>query len=88
MSGPLDVLAVLDQAAAALKYAGARREGVGRVIEARAAVAELVEADRALDAADAAYGRAKTGAPRNVAWDAVLAARKRRAEALAKFGEG
>lgn len=53
---------------------------------ARATIAELIAADREFDAANDAYSSAKTGKPRNDAWDRVLAARERRQAALANVG--
>lgn len=40
----IDVLAVMDKAAAALRFAGAKQEGVQEVIDARDAMRELIEA--------------------------------------------
>ena len=54
--------------------------------EARAAVAELVEADREYDAARLAMNSAMTWGESEAAWDRSLAAFNRRAAALAKFG--
>lgn len=50
--------------------------------QARAAVAELIESDREYDAAHAAYAQARTGAPRNAAWERVVAAKARRHAAI------
>lgn len=53
MSG-VDVLAVLEQAANALNYAGANRKGIDSILMARAAVAEVIAKAQALADAVAA----------------------------------
>lgn len=52
----------------------------------RAAVAELIAANHAEYAAQAAYDRAATGTARNEAWAALTAARNRRVMALSRIG--
>lgn len=55
--GGVDVLAVMDGAAQAIEREWAMYEGAGRLVEARAAVAELVvEANRLLKGVDTVNG--------------------------------
>lgn len=83
MSAPVDVLAVM-------RRAGFHCEGLGSIaqdiIDARAAVAELIAANHAEYAAQAAYEKAVTGTARNEAWAALLLARERRVIALSRVG--
>ena len=96
----VDVLAVLDRAASNAaaerdmhdandnKPEGDRWEELRADLRAsEKAVAELIAADRLLDKTQAAYDRASAGRMRNDLWADVLAARQRRAAALAKFTE-
>lgn len=87
-------LAVMDQAAAALKYAGAKREGIDSIIEARATMAELVAADREYEEARRDWDRATGSDPKSLQdeeWlriaDRFEAACMRRLKAMDKFGE-
>lgn len=57
-----------------------------QIIGAREVFAELIEADREFDAANAAYSAMTAGTQRNAAWDRVLAAKERRQAALSAFG--
>lgn len=87
MSGPVDVLAVL-QAYRELRIktqSAAMSEHDGSLLsidDAIAAVAELIDADCEFDAAHLAYSAAKTGKPRNDAWARVFAAIDRRHAAM------
>lgn len=85
MSAQIDVLAVLDEFVVVVGDEFGNDPAV-RLREARRAVAELVEADIMLDRTQEAYDRAAAGCIRNDLWDDVLAARKRRAAALARVG--
>jgi hypothetical protein len=98
MSAPVDVLAVMDQAAATLGWDGTEirangdEEGAERyfkqadaIREARAAVAELIEADHELDAARQALWESGglDGVERAAALNREIDAKERRAAALA-----
>lgn len=86
--GVVDVRRALGQADVALGVAGLWQQNIFRLQlrAAAVAVAELIEADIMLDRTQEAYDRAAAGCIRNDLWDDVLAARKRRATALANVG--
>lgn len=90
MSGPVDVLAVLGQVIApdgeAYGVAWSDEAVRQQVREARAAVAELIEATEREYAAESAYVGALGATNRNDKWAAVEIARKRRRAALARVG--
>jgi len=91
VSAPVDVLAVLDEVQDWLYRSSESRGDDDRaeaVKQARAAVAELIEANIEFDAAHMAYSAAKTGKPRNDAWARVVAAVDRRHAALARVAGG
>lgn len=84
----IDVLAVMLQSADALKYAGARRAGIDSVLEARAAVAELIAADEEYDKASDAFDAAINTEASTECWNRLTRAKKRRAAALARVQGG
>ncbi len=90
MNAPVDVVAILRQSAELLRNEAGRSESTGLHIaaaeaeEARAAVAELVEAGKELIAAQQYYD--EIDAPGGHHWDRLCAARSRHAAALARVG--
>lgn len=87
MTRPVDVLAVMDRQlefTVASDYSGASDDHRD-LLAARAAVAELIEADRDFDAAELELGNAKYG-PYTKRLSRYTAAEKRRAAALANVG--
>lgn len=87
MSTPPQKLPPLD----VLTYAAAHGLwGLGafgkQILAARDVFAELIAADRELDAANAAYGAMTAGTQRNEAWERVVAAKARRQAALEALG--
>jgi len=82
MANKIDVLAVLDFLASH-DWDGDELPGNEAVAEARAAVAELIEADKAFDIAMDDY-HSTAPAHRGKRWPAVTVARERRAAALAR----
>lgn len=88
MSGPVDVLAVMDAAIDNLQSAGYIGNTIG-MKESRAAVAELIEADQEYDAARAAHASAHGRGRHHELLGARTrfdAARARREVALANVG--
>lgn len=79
MSGAVDELAVIDGVldAELLPDTEARQMSA-----ARTAMGELIEADIEFNAAYMTYQAAKTGKPRNDAWDRVLSAIDRQNDAM------
>lgn len=77
-------LVVMDESAVIADFEGANGHA-NKLREARAAVAELVEADLEYDEARLAMNSATTLEESEAAWDRSLAAFNRRAAALAKF---
>lgn len=86
VSAPVDVLSLFDTLIDECVCGDHNCEGCLHLVDARLAMAELIGADVEYNAANAAYSTAVTGKPRNHAWDRVLAARTRRAAALARCG--
>ena len=88
-SNGVDVLAVMDRAAKAIEDQWAIYEGAGDLVNARAAVAELMEAAATAEAALADIGDADREPGDDVAWcerRAAVAIPRLRA-ALAAMGE-
>lgn len=89
MNGPVDVLKILDLAAEQLSYDGHRD-----LIEARAAVAELIEADVAYDTTRSRHTAAFKDGPhgdlreQREAQAMLNAARDRRADSIARVKGG
>lgn len=85
----IDVLAVMDRAAPIIGNSdhGDAYAVLTMLPEARAAVAELIEAGKELQAAQAHYDA--LDCPGGARWDRLVAARERHAAALARVqGEG
>lgn len=85
-SKTIDIAGIIERAGADPEAAeGSQAWALAQV---GAAVAELIEADIEFDAAYLTYQAAKTGKPRNDAWDRVQAAVGRRHAALKRVVGG
>ena len=93
MTAPVDVLAVIDSCTDELeKQPGCYYTDAAKLQEARAAIAELIEADKAYDTARSRYDHAFRDGPhgnldeQRDAQHMLREAKKRRAAALARVG--
>ena len=90
MSAPVDVLAVMDSCTDELeKQPGCYYTDAAKLQEARAAIAELIEACKERDLAQASYYCIPPGDARlsvSERWERLKAARQRYAAALANVG--
>ena len=90
MTAPVDVLAVMDGVASRFRHPHNAMQR--NFIEARAAIAELIEADKAYDTARSRYDAAFRDGPygnlneQRDAQHMLREAKKRRATALARVG--